>query len=144
MLFSQQCCRQTTKCSLIPLTYVKEEKCASSTLPGNETSLWFAICLLMVHHLLRSHCGERTLLHPSASKSQLMSFSSETSSSAILAGHRKHGAVRKGPPGRQGCRTRPAVSHVTAQNDMLVTSPPELRNRHRLPRLHAARGQAES
>lgn len=73
---------------------LSEEKCASSTLPGNETSLWFAICLLMVHHLLRSHCGERTLLHPSASISQLMSFSSETSSSAILARYRKYLPVR--------------------------------------------------
>ncbi|KAI1239487.1 transmembrane protein 243, partial [Lamprotornis superbus] len=44
---------------------------------------------------------------------------------------------------RQGCRTCPAVSHETAQNDMLVTSPPELRNRHRLPRLHAARAVIE-
>lgn len=56
----------------------------------------------MVHHLLRSHCGERTLLHPSASKSQLMSFSSETSSSAILTGYRKDSPVRNYPPDQKG------------------------------------------
>lgn len=88
-------------------------KCTTSTLPGNETSLWFAICLLMVHHLLRSHCGERTLLHPSASKSQLMSFSSETSSSAILTGYRKHSPVRNHPPDQKGCCTSLVLSHVT-------------------------------
>lgn len=60
------------------------EAAGESVEAGNETSLWFAICLLMVHHLLRSHCGERTLLHPSARRSQFMSFSSATSSSAIL------------------------------------------------------------
>lgn len=94
---------------------LSEETCASSTLPGNETSLWFAICLLIVHHLLRSHCGERTLLHPSASKSQLMSFSSETSSSAILAGYRKYVPVRNYPPDWKGCCTSLVLSHVTAE-----------------------------
>ncbi len=55
--------------------------------PGKGSSLWLVTCLLMVHHLLRSHWGERTLLHPPARMSQLISFSSSTSSSAILLMH---------------------------------------------------------
>ena len=33
------------------------------TRTGNVKSLWFVIWRLMVHHLLCSHCGERTLFH---------------------------------------------------------------------------------
>lgn len=52
--------------------------------PLKGMSLWLATCLLMLHHLDRSHWGDRTLLHPPARSSHLISFSSSTSSSDIL------------------------------------------------------------